>query len=82
MPALRILRGFTLAGLASVMCSALVCAQVDSSGEMETIHLVVDKGAPMWLALAKPLPAKHPGESVDARMMEPIHAFDRVVVPA
>lgn len=50
--------------------------------EMRTIHLVVEKGAPMWLALDKALPAKHAGEPVEAQLIEPLYAFDRVVVPA
>jgi hypothetical protein len=82
MQARRILYGLTLGGLASVLCCVHVYAQDGTPGDVETIHLVVEKGAPMWLALAKPLPAKHAGESVDARLMEPIYAFDRIVVPA
>jgi hypothetical protein len=65
-----------------IFCPGIALSQAESPVEIETIKLVVDKGAPLWLALAKPLPAKHEGETVEARLVEPVYAFDRIVVPA
>lgn len=86
----KILRGLTLLGASGLFCSGLACGQTETSGatqaappgDMRTIRLIVDQGAPMWLALAKPLPAKKAGEAVESRLIEPLYAFDRVVVPA
>src|SRR5579859_1879079 len=85
----KILRGLTLLGASGLFCSGLACGQSETPGttqaispaEMRTIRLVVEQGAPMWLALAKPLPARRAGVTVEARLIEPLYAFDRVVVP-
>lgn len=82
MTARRILRGLILLELICLSGSMFAFGQTDPPGEVETVKLVVDKGAPLWLALTKPLPAKHQGEAVEARLVEPIYAFDRIVVPA
>jgi len=90
MRTIKILRGLALLGASGLFYSSLACGQTETSGatqavplaDMRTIRLVVDKGAPMWLALAKPLPARRAGEPVEARLIEPLYAFDRVVVPA
>lgn len=82
MSARRIVRGLILLESICLAGSVLAFGQTDPPGDVETIKLVVDKGAPLWLALAKPLPAKREGDTVEARLVEPIYAFDRIVVPA
>lgn len=78
----KMLRGLILLQSICLAGSGYAFGQADPPGDVETIRLVVDKGAPLWLALAKPLPAKRQGEAVEARLVEPIYAFDRIVVPA
>jgi hypothetical protein len=82
MRARKVIRGLILLESICFFCAGFALAQSDAPAEVETIRLVVEKGAPLWLALAKPLPAKHAGETVEARLVEPIYAFDRIVVPA
>src|SRR5579863_7221430 len=90
MKTVKILRGLTLLGVSGLFCSVFALGQTAAPdntpaiapGDMTSIRLVVEKGAPMWLALDKPLPAKKAGEAVEARLVEPLYAFDRVVVPA
>jgi hypothetical protein len=82
MKARKITRGLILLESICLFCAGFTLGQAGAPGSVETIRLVVEKGAPLWLALAKPLPAKHAGETVEARLVEPIYAFDRIVVPA
>lgn len=82
MRARRILRGVILFQSICLADSVFTFGQTDAPGNTHAIRLIVDKGAPLWLALAKPLPAQHAGETVEARLVEPIYAFDRIVVPA
>jgi hypothetical protein len=54
----------------------------DSQSTSETIELVVPKGTPLRVSLIKKVPIRKVGEPVTARVLEPVYAFDRVVVPA
>ncbi|HEV2385827.1 MAG TPA: hypothetical protein VGS20_01100 [Candidatus Acidoferrales bacterium] len=46
------------------------------------IELVVPRGTPIRVALEKKIPIKKNGDPVAARVVEPVYAFDRVVIPA
>lgn len=46
------------------------------------IELVVPRGTPIRVALEKKVPIKHAGEPVTGRVVEPVYAFDRMVIPA
>lgn len=82
MATLRIASGLTLLAAISFTSAGGVRGQADPPANLRSIHLVVDQGAPMWLALEKRLPAKQAGEPVEARLVEPLYAFDRMVVPS
>ena len=79
----RILFAFAEVSVTILIGAAVVYGQADPAlTEMRTVHLTVDQGAPLWLSLEKKLPAKQVGEPVEAKLVEPLYAFDRVVAPA
>jgi len=47
----------------------------------QTIELTVPKGTPMQVALDHEVRLRRVGQTVHARVMEPVYAFDKVVVP-
>jgi hypothetical protein len=47
----------------------------------QTIELTVPKGAPLQVALYQEIQVKQVGQPVRGRVMEPVYAFDRIVVP-
>ncbi len=47
----------------------------------QTVALTVAKGAPMQVALDEEVQVKKVGQVVHARIVEPVYAFDRIVVP-
>ncbi|HKV49316.1 MAG TPA: hypothetical protein VJN69_14580 [Candidatus Acidoferrales bacterium] len=47
-----------------------------------TVALAVPKGTPLEVALDKELRVKHIGERVRGRLVEPVYAFDKLVIPA
>lgn len=48
----------------------------------QTVSLTVAKGAPLQIALDKEIRVKKVGQPVHGRIMEPVYAFDHIVVPA
>jgi hypothetical protein len=48
----------------------------------QTIELTVGKGSPLEVALDREVRVKKVGQPVHGRIMEPVYAFDHVVVPA
>jgi len=48
----------------------------------QTVALTVAKGAPLQVALDEEVRVKKVGQPVHARIVEPVYAFDRIVVPA
>jgi type IV secretory pathway VirB10-like protein len=47
----------------------------------QTVPLTVAKGAPLQVALDQEIQVKKVGQPVHARIMEPVYAFDHIVVP-
>ena len=47
----------------------------------QTVALIVAKGSPLQVALDREVRVKKVGQTVHARVVEPIYAFDRIVVP-
>jgi len=47
----------------------------------QTVALTVAKGAPLQVALDQEIRVKKVGQPVHARIMEPVYAFDHIVVP-
>jgi hypothetical protein len=48
---------------------------------LQTIDLVVPRGTPIQVALDDELRVSDPGQKVHARVVEPVYAFDKVVIP-
>lgn len=46
------------------------------------IPLVVPAGTPIRVSLVKKVPIRKVGDPVEARVIEPVYSFDRIVVPA
>lgn len=49
--------------------------------EPQTIALIVPKGTPMQVALDQEVRVRAVGQTVHARVVEPLYAFDKLVVP-
>ncbi len=47
----------------------------------QTVALTVPKGAPLQVALDREVTVKKVGQPVHGRVVEPVYAFDRIVVP-
>src|SRR5712664_1159751 len=47
----------------------------------QTVALTVAKGAPLQVALDQEIRVKKVGQPVHARIVEPVYAFDHIVVP-
>ena len=47
----------------------------------ETVALIVPKGTPVQVALDKEVRIKNVGQPLHARVVEPVYAFDRLVIP-
>lgn len=71
-------------GLAIVcisLYSQLAAAQTAALEETPKISLAVPSGAPLRLYLTKRI-SRRAGDPVEAKLMDPVYAFDREVVPA
>jgi hypothetical protein len=66
--------------LASVLCS-LACAGATPDRTSQTVALTVPAGVPLRLYLTKRIPKKA-GTPVQAKLLDPLFAFDHQVVPA
>src|SRR5260370_39891111 len=51
------------------------------SAPPQTVALTVAKGAPLQVALDQEVRLKRVGQPFHARIVEPVYAFDRIVVP-
>src|ERR1022692_3062280 len=47
----------------------------------QTVELTVPKGSPLQVALDKEVQVKKVGQPIHARVVEPVYAFDHIVVP-
>src|SRR5258706_11840560 len=56
-------------------------AAASKPAEPQTVALTVAKGAPLQLALDEEIRVKKVGQPVHARIVEPVYAFDHIVVP-
>jgi hypothetical protein len=60
---------------------AAAAADVVQSAPAQMIPLTVAKGSPLQVALDEEVRVKKVGQTVHGRVMEPLYAFDHVVVP-
>ena len=65
------------------MCAASVCAQTSEniSAGPDSILLSVNSGTPLRVALENEIAIKKVGQPIRARVVEPVYAFDKLVVP-
>src|SRR5713101_1485874 len=77
---MRVLTGILILGFSSlsILSAAPPAADVNQQQEMP---LVVPAGVPLRLYLTKRVP-KRAGAPVEAKVLEPVYAFDRQVIPA
>jgi hypothetical protein len=47
----------------------------------QTVELTIPKGSPLQVALDKEVQVKKVGQTIHARVVEPVYAFDHIVVP-
>src|SRR5260221_11712424 len=69
-----------VAGL--VALSLLAAGNVSAQSTGSLIHLIVPAGTPLRLALDEEITIRKAGQQVTATLLEPVYAFDRIVVPA
>jgi hypothetical protein len=70
-------------GLVTVAALSLFAsgsATAQSTGSV--VHLVVPAGTPLRVALDEKISVKRAGQKVTATVLEPVYAYDRIVVPA
>src|ERR1700716_1797570 len=71
------------ATLALLLALSLGAGNPATAGpEQGEIELVVEAGTPLRVALDQRVKVKHVGQAVTATVVEPVYAFDRIVVPA
>ncbi len=70
----------------TILILSLVCTEAglaqQTAGVSKPVPLAVSKGTPLYLELEKKVPIKHAGTPVRARVISPVYAFDRMVIPA
>jgi hypothetical protein len=71
---------FVLSPLVALSLCAGSAALANS--DQQPIDLVVDAGTPLRVALDQRVRVKHVGQAVTATVVEPVYAFDRIVVPS
>jgi hypothetical protein len=57
-------------------------ARAPQAASARIIPLIVPRGAPLEIALAEEVRVKKEGQEVRGKVIEPVYAFDRVVIPA
>jgi hypothetical protein len=69
--------------LFTFICAASVCAQTSEniSSTADSILLCANSGTPLRVALENEIAIKKVGQPIRARVVEPVYAFDKLVVP-
>jgi hypothetical protein len=62
-------------------CVGLAQSQTAPDVPGDSIPLIVSKGTPLRIALEKEISVKKVGQPIQGRVVEPVYAFDRLVVP-
>lgn len=65
----------------SLFVFSLCLSSAWGAGPAKSISLVVPSGAPLRLYLTRRVP-KHAGAAVEAKVLDPVYAFDHQVIPA
>ena len=64
----------------TLACTAIVCNA--ARAQEPRVDLVVEAGRPIRVALSETATVKRVGQTVTATVVEPVYAFDRIVIPA
>jgi hypothetical protein len=72
------LRSF-VAGVAAIVT---LVARWSAAAEPSSIDLLLKSGRPLRVALDQKIPVKHVGQPVTGTVVEPVYAYDRIVIPA
>lgn len=67
----------------ALLCAGIIQGQTipSTNAATDSIRLTVTKGVPLRVALEKEITVKKLGEQVQGRVVEPVYAFDHLVVP-
>jgi hypothetical protein len=67
----------------AIACSSTARAQAtpDPAGTLDSIQLTVGSGTPLRVALENEIAIKKIGQPIRGRIVEPVYAFDQIVVP-
>src|SRR5438477_5563664 len=68
--------------LALVPVFALFAAGAAAQSGRQTVDLVVQAGRPLRVVLDRRLRLRRVGQAVTGTLIEPVYAYDRIVVPA
>lgn len=74
-------RRHCLVCLSFLACALPANGSVSAQGS-EPVQLIIEAGRPLRLALDRQITVKRVGQQITATLVEPVFAFDRIVVPA
>ena len=63
----------------TLACTTIVCSA--ARAQEPRVDLVVEAGRPIRVALSGTATVKRVGQTVTATVVEPVYAFDRIVIP-
>jgi hypothetical protein len=69
-----------VAGAAALLVT--LAASGPAGAEPRSIDLVINAGRPLRVALDQKMSVKHVGQPVTGTVIEPVYAYDRIVIPA
>ena len=77
------MKGRRLIGVFAVVCAALgTPSPAHAQADEPTISLTVSAGRPLEVVIDQRVPIKNVGQQVTGTLVEPLFAYDRIVVPA
>ncbi len=66
----------------ALLAGTLLSSPASAQSTGDTIRLVVDEGTPLRAALDRRVIIKRVGQQVEAILVDPVFAYDRIVIPA
>ena len=67
--------------LAALAALSLPTPWAFAGSDQEAVELIVEAGTPLRVALDQRTKVKHVGQEITATAVQPVYAFDRVVIP-
>lgn len=75
-------RGWALVPVFLCACALWPAAPASAQSNPSSFRLVVEEGTPLRVALARRVVIKRVGQPIDAVRVDPVFAYDRIVLPA